>query len=140
MARRVDVSGGADPAKAKVRVLIVDDDPMMARTMVDILRFRGFQVEKAHSAGEAIDLVAAAASSFDWLISDIRMPDLNGVELLQILKASHSALKAILMTAYATDELVDRGLREGVAAVLTKPVDLDRVFGLLDRPSLSNEG
>jgi two-component system response regulator HydG len=107
----------------KPRILIVDDDPMMARTVSDIIRLKGHQAETAYSGPEALGKVGREA--YDCVLSDIKMPGLDGVELYRAIKARQPDLPVVLMTAYAHDELVREGLEEGVIAVLPKPLDLD---------------
>ena len=105
-----------------LRVLIVDDDQMMARTLRDIFRVKGYQAEVAHSGPVALERVEQ--ESFGCVLSDIKMPGFNGVELYRAIKARRPDLPVVLMTAYSTDELVEEGLEEGVTATLTKPLDI----------------
>ena len=105
-----------------LRVLIVDDNQMMAKTLQDIFKVKGYQAEIAYSGLEALEMVTD--TSFDCVLSDIKMPDVNGVELFRTIKASQPDLPVVLMTAYATDRLIEEGLDEGVIAVLTKPLDM----------------
>jgi DNA-binding NtrC family response regulator len=107
----------------KIRILIVDDDRMMARTVRDILRFKGHEVETAYSGPEALE--KARREDYDCVLSDIKMPGVNGVELYRAIKDRQYYLPVVLMTAYAHDELVREGLEEGVITVLSKPLDLN---------------
>lgn len=111
----------------KPRILIVDDDPMMARTVRDILRLKGHEAETAHSGPEALEKVRR--EDYDCVLSDVKMPGLDGVELYRAIKARQPDLPVVLMTAYADDELVREGLNEGVIAILPKPLDLDLLLG-----------
>jgi len=112
-----------------LRVLIVDDDPMMARTLADILRVKGHKAEIAHSSAEA--LVLLDAGPFDCVLSDIRMPGANGVQLHREIVDRYASIPTVLMTAYSSDSLVQEGLDEGVLAVLTKPLDIGAVLAFL---------
>ena len=112
-----------------LRVLVVDDDPSTAKTLNDILRATGHRAEMAHSGLEALARVKQA--TFDCLVSDIRMPGMNGVELYRAIKAHQPNLPTVLMTAYAADRLVGEGLEEGAMAALTKPLDIERLLELL---------
>jgi DNA-binding NtrC family response regulator len=105
-----------------LRILIVDDDRMMAKTLQDILRVNGHAAEVAHSGPEALEKVGQCP--LDCVLSDIKMPGTNGVELLRAMKAERSDLLVILMTAYSTDSLVEEGLAEGAIAVLSKPLKI----------------
>ena len=112
-----------------LRILIVDDNEMMVKTLQDILRIKGYEVEAAYSGSEALE--KAENKLFDCVISDIKMPGLNGVELYRAIKTRQPELPVILITAYAADELVKEGLEEGVIAVLTKPLDLNLLLNFL---------
>ena len=120
-----------------LRILVVDDDPSMAKTLVDIFKVKGHQAEAAHSGPEALAKVAQGSFGsahrheysrwqdrhFDCVLTDVKMPGVNGVELYRALKARQPDLPVVLMTAYSTDRLVEEGLGEGAIAVLTKPLD-----------------
>ncbi len=106
-----------------LRILIVDDDRRMARTLMDILNVKGYQADAVFSGEEALQKVKAI--SYDCVLSDIKMPKIDGVELFREIKAEQPDLPVVLMTAYAGDKLVKEGLKEGAIASLTKPIDID---------------
>ena len=110
----------------KLSVLIVDDDRRMAKTLKDILKVKGYEAEVAHSGPEALEKVEKG--HFNCLLSDIKMPELNGVELYRAIKERYADLPVVLMTAYSHDKLVNEGLKEGAIAVLTKPLDIDALL------------
>ncbi|MEE9617441.1 MAG: response regulator [Anaerolineae bacterium] len=125
-----------------LRILVVDDDPSMAKTLVDIFKVKGHQAEAAHSGPEALAKVAQGSFGsahrheysrwqdrhFDCVLTDVKMPGVNGVELYRALKARQPDLPVVLMTAYSTDRLVEEGLGEGAIAVLTKPLDINALL------------
>lgn len=106
----------------RLNILVVDDDHSMAKTLTDILRVKGYAAEAAHSGTEALEKVAEV--SFDCVLSDIKMPGINGVELYRAIKARRPHLPVVFMTAYSSDNLVREGLEDGAIAVLTKPLDI----------------
>jgi DNA-binding NtrC family response regulator len=106
-----------------LRILIIDDDRRMAKTLVDILRVKGFEAEAANSAEEAITMLLG--ERFDTVLTDIKMPQMNGVELYKTMKIMQPDLPVVLMTAYSSDSLVKAGLEEGAIAVLSKPLEID---------------
>lgn len=112
-----------------LHLLIVDDDRRMAKTLGDILSVKGFQVELAYSGEEAIELVQS--KTFDCVLTDIKMPGLNGVELHRLIKRDHPETPVVLMTAYASDALVSKGLEEGAIASLIKPLDINMLLGFI---------
>jgi len=107
----------------RLRILVVDDDRRMAQTLVNIFQVKGYEVEAAHSGPEALEKVAE--DSFDCVLTDIKMPEVNGVQLYRAIKALQPDLPVVLMTAYSTDKLVNEGLEEGAVAALTKPLDIN---------------
>ena len=110
----------------KLDILVVDDDRRMARTLVDIFKVKGHGAEAAHSGPQALERMTA--SSFDCVLTDIKMPEVNGVELYRAIKSRQPDLPVVLMTAYSSDRLVEEGLAEGAIAVLTKPLDINRLL------------
>jgi len=112
----------------QLRILIVDDDQRMARTLKDILTVKGYQADVAHSGVKALEEIAE--THFDCLLSDIKMPGMNGVELFRAVRKIRRDLPVVLMTAYAYDELVKQGVEEGVRDVLTKPLHIDELLSL----------
>jgi DNA-binding NtrC family response regulator len=114
---------------AALRVLVVDDDPGMSSTLADILRAKGYAAETAASSTDALSCVGDR--SYDCVLSDIRMPGMDGVELYREIRQIRPEMQVVLMTAYTTDSRVREGLDEGVLAVLDKPLDIDKVLGFL---------
>ncbi len=109
-----------------LRILVVDDDRRMARTLQDIFRVTGYEALAAYSGQEALDKVSQ--EEFDCILSDIRMPEVHGVDLFKAIKAKRPDLPVVLMTAYSAHDLVKEGLEEGVLAVMSKPLDIDRLL------------
>jgi len=105
----------------------VDDDRRMTHTLADILHVSGYNAMEASSGMDALDKVYAM--KFDCVLSDIKMPGMDGVELHRRLREIQPGLPVVLMTAYAADELIDRGLEDGVAGVLDKPLDINHLLG-----------
>lgn len=113
---------------ALVSVLIVDDNVAMTRSLADILEVKGFVVHAANTGADALQILRD--NPVDILLTDVKMPDMNGVSLYRQTRTAHPALTTILMTAYAADELIQQGLSEGIKAVLTKPLDVDFLLQL----------
>ncbi len=111
------------------RILIVDDDYYVAKTLVDILNIRGFQAQAVNSGIEALEIVKHAR--FDCIIADIKMPGINGVELYQGVYKIQPELPVVLMTAYASDDLIAAGLAIGIVAVLPKPLNINLLLEFL---------
>lgn len=105
----------------KLPILIVDDDRRMAKTLLDILKVQGYEAEAAYSGPDALDKVKKG--HFDCVLTDIKMPQMNGVELYRAIKNIQPELPVVFMTAYS--ELVKEGLKEGAIATLNKPLDIN---------------
>lgn len=112
---------------AKLRILVVDDDKRMTRTLADILRLAGYEVVESASAEDAIEKVHSQA--FDCLLTDVRMPGMDGVELHKCLQQERPGLPVVLMTAFTSDEILQRGMEQGVVGVLNKPLDISHMLG-----------
>ena len=104
-------------------ILIVDDNPPVTQTLADILTFKSYDVYTAYSGKEAIAILNQ--HPVDVMITDVKMPDMNGVELYLQTRESNPALITFLMTAYAADDIIDKGLGKGIRTVLSKPIDVD---------------
>ena len=113
----------------KSKVLVVDDDKMMVRTICDILNLKGHEAIAAYTGLEAVEKVKS--DNPDCVLMDIRMPGTNGVEALKMIKSRFPGLPVVLMSAYATEELEDEAREHGAYAVLTKPVDIQIVLSFL---------
>jgi CheY-like chemotaxis protein len=115
--------------KDTAAILVVDDNPSMAKTLTDILELKGFCVHAAHSGVQALEVLQNQA--IDILLTDVRMPEMDGVTLYRKARKIRPNLTTIFMTAYAADEIIQQGLAEGIKAVLTKPLDIDFLVSLL---------
>ena len=104
-------------------ILVVDDNPSMAKTLADIMSIKGFEVHAAYSGLEALAILQS--QPVDILLTDVVMPDMNGVELYRATREIFPKLITIFMTAYAADDIIHQGMAEGIKTVLTKPLDID---------------
>jgi CheY-like chemotaxis protein len=109
-------------------ILVVDDNPSMAKTLMDIMSVKGFEIHAAYSGMEALAILQS--QPIDILLTDVVMPDMNGVELYRKTRKAFPKLTTILMTAYAADDIIHQGLEEGIKTVLTKPLDIDFLLTL----------
>ncbi len=113
------------------RLLLVDDEPNLLRAVSVALRGEGFEITTARSGREA--LIAIAQNLPDLIVSDVRMPGMDGFQLARKLRASsHSALIPIVFLT-AKDETEDRieGFESGVDVYLTKPFEPDELVAVI---------
>lgn len=113
----------------KTRLLVVDDEPGMRRTLSRIMKAKGMEVEVADCGASALQI--AREFQPDVVLLDIRMPGMDGVETWQKIKPTCPDAFAVFMTAYATSERTEDALREGGLRVFSKPIDVDEVCGLI---------
>lgn len=113
--------------KNRIKVLIVDDDQRMVSTLADILSVAGYYSAQAYSAKEALKKIEE--EEFDCVLTDVRMPEMDGVAFHKALHQQKPGLPVVLMTAYAADEILQRGLDEGVIGVFAKPLDISQMLG-----------
>jgi two-component system cell cycle sensor histidine kinase/response regulator CckA len=109
---------------AAPRILVVDDEPFVRRFAARALSEQGFAVLEAADGQEA--LAAVEAGGISALVSDIVMPRLNGVQLMEALARSHPQLPVLLMSGYAPAELEGLGIA-APCAVLVKPFKAERL-------------
>lgn len=110
----------------KLKVLVVDDDRRMVKTICDILLVKGFSPDLAYSGEEAVEKVQAEEP--DCVLMDLKMIGIDGIETLKRLKGVAPDLPVVMMSAYATEEQMEEARREGAYAILTKPVDIQQVL------------
>lgn len=113
----------------KIKVLVVDDDRRIVKTICDILKVKGYEALQAYTGEEAIEKVKSEIP--DFVLMDIKMPGINGVEALKMIKDISPGLPVLLMSAYATEELIKEGKQRGAYTVLTKPINIQMVLSSL---------
>jgi DNA-binding NtrC family response regulator len=113
------------------QVLVVDDDAAIRAALLDALTSAGFRVSLAEGANEALAHIAREPP--DVVVSDVRMPDLGGLELLGLLRERAPDLPVILMTAFDDMPTVVEAMKHGAVEFLVKPLDLDDLQRTLTR-------
>ena len=118
------------------RILIVDDDDDTLTNLSDILSDVGYEIATACDGQIALEKVtsseSANTSQFDLCLLDFKMPGMDGVELLEKIHAENPKLRAIMITAYAGNDGVQRALAAGTWKVLRKPVDIEALLAIID--------
>jgi two-component system response regulator HydG len=113
------------------RVLIVDDKPEMAETLADGLAERGFEAIACGSSAEAVGKLEA--EPFDALVTDLRMPQVDGLGLLAISRQVAPERPVLVMTAYGAIETAIDAIRQGAYHYMTKPFSIDELALFLGR-------
>ncbi|WP_437850150.1 response regulator [Sorangium sp. So ce363] len=120
-----------EAAQRGKRVLVIDDEEGMRITLAASLELEGYEVVEARDGIHALELVRQQA--FTLVISDIRMPGLNGVETFRELKRIQPELTVVLMTAFALERLIEEAIAEGVYTVIHKPFSMDHLARIVAR-------
>ena len=109
-------------AIAGMEVLLVDDEPSIRETLAEFLIQEGHSVTSCGSGERAIDLVMKQA--YDVVVCDMNLPGIDGIDVLERLRANHPAVPVLLITAYATVESAVEAFQKGAVDYLTKPFQL----------------
>ena len=133
---RLEATEGFDPDESKgatvpVRVLVVDDEPMIRQLLTDVLGDEGYQVDTAASGEDAI--LKLRDNRFDFVITDLMMPGVNGVKVCETVKELDPDTEVIVMTGYASLNTAVECMKLGAADYLNKPVNIDEIRLVLAR-------
>jgi DNA-binding NtrC family response regulator len=105
------------------KILIVDDEAKLARMLAQMLEDEGWEIERAPGGRAAVERLER--ERFDVVVTDLKMPDVDGLAVLRAAKRNSPATEVVLMTAFATVETAIQAMREGAAEYLTKPFSMD---------------
>lgn len=122
------------------RILVVDDEEGVRSLIARGLALDGHDVEMAGDGAEAIELIAASGGAFDLVLSDIRMPLMDGIAMALAAKRDFPALTILLMTGYAEQRERAKSLENIVADVLTKPFSLPALRQAVNRALVQASG
>jgi len=113
------------------RILLVDDEEEFLHMLAERLSRLGFMVEKALQGAEA--LVLLGQKTFDAVVVDVLMPEMDGLETLKRIKEAHPSTEVILLTGHGSLETALRGMRNGAFDYFIKPCDPDRLAERIQR-------
>jgi len=113
----------------KIKLLIVDDEVKFLESIARRLEMRGFDVTKAVNGQEALD--AAGRASFDLALLDLKMPGLNGQQVLERLKKEHKYLEVVILTGHGSVDSAVECTKLGAFGYLPKPYELDKLLEVL---------
>lgn len=117
--------------KVAARVLVVDDERLLLRAFQRVLTRAGYAVTTTASPRRALELIRS--EPFDVIVSDVRMPDMDGVELLRHIRAHDEELPVVFVTGEPTMETAIQALEHGAVRYLRKPVDPDTLTDAVGR-------
>jgi two-component system response regulator FixJ len=114
----------------KGKVYVIDDDEAMRDSLNFLLDSAGFKVTLFETALSFLDALPGLA--FGCVVSDVRMPGLDGIELLKRVKAGHSAFPIVIMTGHGDVPLAVEAMKLGAVDFLEKPFEDDRLIGMIE--------
>jgi DNA-binding NtrC family response regulator len=107
------------------QILIVEDDTKMRRALTEIMEKEGHSVDSAESGENA--LTKAGAVNYDLAITDLKLPGINGMDVLRAIRRSRPETAVVMITAYATVDTAVEAMREGAEDYIAKPFNLDEI-------------
>ena len=114
-----------------LKILVVDDEPDLRLSLAQVLREAGHDVDVASDGESAIAMLAERP--FHLVVSDVRLPKLDGLELLRRVRREFPATEVMLMTAYGSISDAVAAIKDSAIEYLTKPFDIDDLLGIVGR-------
>lgn len=114
-------------------VLVIDDEPLLRDELQESLEFEGFDVTAASSAVEGLEL--CAAQLFDAIVTDLKMPQMGGLQMIETLKQKGYQSRIIVVSGHGADSNRAKAMELGAIACFPKPVDVDDIIELLEESS-----
>jgi DNA-binding NtrC family response regulator len=105
---------------AQERILVVDDDPLILDSISELLKLEGYQVDAAGTPQQALKLLEVGR--YNLLVTDVNMPNVNGFELLKVVKQNYPETVVVLITGYGTIENAVEAIKMGAFHYVTKPI------------------
>jgi DNA-binding NtrC family response regulator len=114
-----------------VRILVVDDDENIRKVVLAILEDKGYNVESAGTAREAIE--KSKRKFYNLALIDIRLPDMEGIELLTKIRDTTPRMRKVIITGYPTLQNAVDAVNKGADAYIVKPFDVEKVLNTIDQ-------
>ncbi|HUJ72634.1 MAG TPA: response regulator [Verrucomicrobiae bacterium] len=114
-------------------VLVIDDDVGMLRALNKVLTSEGCMVASASSSEAAVKFLSSGQHCFDLIITDLRMPVIDGMGILHGVKQAYPDVPVIIITAFGSPAVKMESYQLGATAFLEKPVDTERLLATIDR-------
>jgi len=115
----------------KAKVLVVDDQIGVIESFKEILRIKDFETFGFQNGKEAIE--SMKTNKYDMAFVDLKMPEMDGIEVLKNIKESDKTVEVIIVTAYASEESFANAITLGAMEYLRKPFLMGEVYALADR-------
>ena len=118
-------------AKKEARILVVDDEKQVADVLVDYLSNLGYQTVAAYSGHDALSRFKNGG--FQLVITDFKMPDINGMDLLEMVKGWDKRAMVIVITGYGTIESAVEAIKKGAYDFISKPFKMEELEIIIER-------
>jgi DNA-binding NtrC family response regulator len=115
----------------RIKILIIDDEPLMRVTVQDALAGEGYEALAAENGKSGTDLFKATMP--DIVITDLKLPDMNGIQILQEIKSVQPSSEVILITGFGSIDSAVMAMKEGASDYLTKPFSMDKLLLVINR-------
>ena len=115
----------------KARILLIDDDKTITRTLSKALEEAGYKVDTAETGAEALE--KARTNFYNLALIDIRLPDMKGTKLLTAMKDTIPKMVKIILTGYPALQNAIEAVNEGADAYITKPVKMDELLNAVKK-------
>jgi DNA-binding response OmpR family regulator len=112
---------------SELKVLVVDDEEELVSTLGERLMLRGFEADGVITGEDALKRVGE--KDFDVVILDVKMPGMDGLEVMKKMRALRPHLQVILLTGRGSEKESEMGLEQGAFAYLVKPIDIEDLIG-----------
>ena len=122
--------------KTIIKILLVDDDPHMQRLISIFLKKKPFELDKAGNGRIALRKIET--QTYDLIISDLQMPETDGIELIKRIRGKNCTTPIIIISAYGLDSMAEKAIEEGASYVLPKPFEAAELLRTIDKVFYKN--
>ena len=112
-------------------VLIIDDEPLMRVSMVDALKAVGYDVQEASTGSDGLQCLRS--SRFDLVITDLRLPGVDGLHIVRVCKEQWPSTEVIVITAHGSVDTAVNAMKSGAYDYITKPFSMDELLLSVER-------
>jgi DNA-binding response OmpR family regulator len=122
-----------------MRVLLIDDEKELVTTLSERLDLRGIDNDWALSGEAGLELIKR--ETYDWVVVDLKMPGLSGLETVKAIKQEQPTVHVIILTGHSSSEDLENAMDMGTDRYLVKPVDIEDLLAMMHKPTAGgNDG
>src|SRR5688572_30550822 len=114
-----------------IRLLLVDDEPLIRESLYEILRMEGYTVETSDTGEKALELMEKQA--VDVVVTDFKLPKMSGLQLLKEIKKKYSRTEIIMITGYGSVESAVEAMKVGAYDYITKPINDNEIKLIIEK-------